>query len=330
MSVGDLAKAVQGVKEEFKAAHPAGEPAETLVKELETAAESVEPRAKPLAPEIHKGKALEPPEGARPAASPPASATSQEQLSGGKTFTTATPYPSGNERARLLKEAASAANRAHTERHEATEHCIEAERQSRNREREAMVAKMRKAAEDNARRMKELAGKTWGLAGQAKKATEEVVEAADEVKAEAESLAAKSKVIKDNLKTDADGEGDKSGRIEGIKGSESAAKSGGPLGDVGGASATSELAKTETSPKTESSTPQPARPKVLYGVDDSGDWSFSLFNAAPERGWHEVPIVLRRASSAHSYERGLFWRHYRWVRYRLDAEFKRIHVRVRV
>jgi hypothetical protein len=61
-------------------------------------------------------------------------------------------------------------------------------------------------------------------------------------------------VIKDNLKTDADGEGDKSGRIEGIKGSESAAKSGGPLGDVGGASATSELAKTETSPKTESST----------------------------------------------------------------------------
>jgi hypothetical protein len=231
-----------------------------------------------------------------------------------------------------LREAASAANRAHTERHEATEHCIEAERQSRNHEREAMVAKMRKAAEDNARRMKELAGKTWGLAGQAKKATEEVVEAADEVKAEAESLAAKSKVIKDNLKTDVDAdanaEGDKAGRIEGIKGLESAAKSGGPLADIGGASATSEPVKTETSAKPESSTPQPSRPKVLYGVDDSGDWSFSLFNAAPEQGWHEVPIVLRRASSAHSYERGLFWRHYRWVRYRLGTEFKRKRVRV--
>lgn len=334
MSVDDLAKAVQGVKQEFKAAHPAGEPAETLVQELETAAESVEPRAKPLAPEIHQGKALEPPEGAKPAASAPTPTASQEQHTGGKTFTTATPYPSGNERARLLKEAAAAANRAHTERHEATEHCNEAERQSRNHEREAMVAKMRKAAEDNARRMKELAGKTWGLAGQAKKATEEVVEAADEVKAEAESLAAKSNVIKDNLKTDADAdasaEGTKTGRIEGIKGSESAAKSGGPLADVGGASATSEPVKTDTNPRTESSTPQPARPKVLYGVDDSGDWSFSLFNEAPERGWHEVPIVLRRASSAHSYERGLFWRHYRWVRYRLGSELKRIRVRVRV
>jgi hypothetical protein len=280
MSVKDLAAAVDSVREGYRDEHAEGEPAETMAKELQEAGDTL---AKPLQEDNASSSSD------ASTAVPFVTSEAQDRVAEAPKHISAAmesvqsnsakpPYPTGEERQMLLREAAAAAGAAHLERAEADLHVDDAEKASREGERESMMTRMRQDAEDNTRRMKDLAGKTWGLAGEAREeseTTEEAVGWAELV----------------------------SGRKEALKGSESASKP--------------PEATAEDNPVAMGSNPaaadsiKPTKPRALYGVDESGDWSFSLFHAVSGRGWHDVPIVLRRESSAHSYEQGLFWRQYR-------------------
>ena len=97
------------------------------------------------------------------------------------------------------------------------------------------------------------------------------------------------------------------GRTPGLKGSESAelptscteTPANSPNATQGTASKT---------PRKPTRLPNSPLPKALYGVDDSGDWSFTLPTSMPGSGWHDVPIVLRNSQSSHSFADGLGWR----------------------
>lgn len=253
--------------------------------------------------------------------------------------------PTESQRERLKKEATAAANRAHTERTANDLHVDDGERAARAAERGGMAERMRRQAEETKRRMQELKKASWAAelaerqqAEQGNQASADLVTAAGQDKEGAASTLSEAThspspaVVDPNLTADpalmkelerevephVDLPGASSVEASASKKSPKPRSLGGKPAAPRSAESTTDKDASEVSSASRSRAstksaaadepPSSGRPRssAVHGIDESGDWSFTIARPPTTDGWHDVPIILRRSRASHRLLRGLF------------------------